>query len=136
MGFVGRGDHTPPRVTGRFSWPVVGADAHIGPPRYTIMPAMIGGAMRASPPTKRPPIDTVGRGPCAPPPGNLLLTRNWMICIIKWKGVTNVLDQKQYETGQLLSPQKRLDKLELEIAQLKKDIRQMNDEIQQLKKAI
>ena len=48
---------------------------------------------------------------------------------MKQKGVTNVLDQNQYENGQMLSPQERLDKLEL-------DIRQMNDEIQKLKKAI
>ena len=56
--------------------------------------------------------------------------------MIKQKGVTNVLDQKQYENGQLLSPQERLDKLALEIAQLKKDIRQLNDDIQKLKKAM
>ena len=55
---------------------------------------------------------------------------------MKQKGVTNVLDQNQYENGQMLSPQERLDKLELDIAQLKQDIRQMNDEIQKLKKAI
>ena len=55
---------------------------------------------------------------------------------MKQKGVTNVLDQNQYENGQPLSPQERLDKLALEIAQLKKNILQLNDEIQQLKKAI
>ena len=56
--------------------------------------------------------------------------------ITKQKGVTNVLDQNQYENQKLLSPQERLDKLALEIAQLKKDILQLNDDIQKLKKAI
>ena len=55
---------------------------------------------------------------------------------MKQKGVTNVLDQNQYENQKLLSPQERLDKLALEIAQLKKDILQLNDDIQKLKKAI